>query len=267
MIDGEPSCVCHLGFYGERCEFIDVDGSGTALRLFAPPEPVVFNDADRLDSIPLSGAVHTGVWFYLDKLPTTFATIVAWRHGALKVDKNGAVSYCGARDSNCAKAAATVGVEQWSFASAVVQHNSRGFEIFLRVAVNAAEQEPAQRQWSGAVAPQEASEPFKLLDELGVRLGEKLAGRIDLLSISHKPADSTVEARFDEKELVQLRDEIVPTLQPGLVFYCMFDLKRGAHLYDNVNLLRAKLSDVGGRFVDSEIKLQVSFKFFYIQTY
>eukprot|EP01108_Squamamoeba_japonica_P010170 TRINITY_DN981_c0_g1_i1.p2 TRINITY_DN981_c0_g1~~TRINITY_DN981_c0_g1_i1.p2 ORF type:complete len:598 (-),score=427.14 TRINITY_DN981_c0_g1_i1:62-1855(-) len=36
----------------------------------------------------------------------------------------------------------------------------------------------------------------------------------------------------------------------------MFDLKRGAHLYDNVRLLRAKISDVGGRFVDSDIQLR-----------
>jgi hypothetical protein len=91
--------------------------------------------------------------------------------------------------------------------------------------------------------------------ELGVRLGQKFAGRFDLLSISHKAAGAGLALEFDESELVQLRDEIVSPTMPGLEFYCMFDLRRGAHLYDNVRLLRAKVSDVGGRFVDSEIKL------------
>ncbi len=256
LVDGKPSCMCHLGFYGDVCESIDTDGSGTALRLYAPPMPLVFEDTKELDAAPLTGVSHTGLWMLVDRLPAAdgAATVVSWRHGRLRLGADGALSFCGGRDSSCVAVPGALALGQWTYVSVVVRFAGIGYEVFVRRAALGAA--GAKRQWSGAPVTAAATEPFVPVGESGVRLGHRFAGRLDLLAISHKPANAGLAAEFDDAELAQLRDEIVPPTQPGLEFYCMFDLRRGAHLYDNVRLLRAKISDVGGRFVDSEIKLQ-----------
>lgn len=254
LIDNKPTCMCHLGFYGDTCENIDVDGSGTALRLYAPPAAVVFEDTTELDTMPPTGISHTGLWFFVDKLPTdAFATIVEWHHGRIRLTSAGQLQYCAARDTSCLTVPTAVAVNEWMYVSAVVRFASPGYEMFVRLAKLGTP--PAARSWLGATLVGQSPEAFIPVPELGVRLGHKFAGRFDLLSISHKAAGAGLALEFDESELVQLRDEIVPPTMPGLEFYCMFDLRRGAHLYDNVRLLHAKVSDVGGRFVDSEIKL------------
>lgn len=105
MIDGKPSCMCFQGFYGDVCENIDVDGSGTALKLFGQPMPVQvmpisrsalgltdrrnvmaiaqFDDARELDALANVGTAHTGVWFVVDELPEVQATIVSWKQVCL----------------------------------------------------------------------------------------------------------------------------------------------------------------------------------------
>ena len=182
--------------------------------------------------------------FYIDELPIAYGTIVAWHFGRLRIDKNGAVSYCGARDNECAQTDFALPTGQWHYASIIVRHASPGHEFELRLAVSAGAQNADARQFTEPITTL-SSMALAPLTELGVRLGQQFNGRIDLLSIAHKVQSATVAAEFDATELTQFRDEIVPNTQPGLQFYCMFDLKRGAHLYDNVRLLRAPLGPSG----------------------
>ena len=193
-----------------------------------------------------------GVWFQIDTLPEAVATIVAWKHGRLIVDKNGKVKYCSMRDADCAEAAATFVVGKWYYASAIVRHASPGYEVELRVTLDAALD---GRKFETPVTKSD-SMPFPLLTSGGVRVGSKFNGKVDLLSIAHKKGGGVALDEFDAVELAKFRDEVVPETQPGLEFYCMFDLKRGAHAYDNIRLLRANMLDAGARFVDSEIALR-----------
>jgi hypothetical protein len=168
------------------------------------------------------------------------------------MDKNGKLKYCSARDADCAVAEGVFVVNKYYYASAIVRHANPGYEVELRTTRDA---DAAQRVFDEP-ATKTDSMPFPLVSAGGVHVGSKLNGVVDLLSISYKAGGGVELDEFDAVELAKFRDEIVPETQPGLQFYCMFDLKRGAHAYDNIRLLRANMLDAGARFVDSAIALR-----------
>jgi hypothetical protein len=86
--------------------------------------------------------------------------------------------------------------------------------------------------------------PEVAMGENVVRVGKQFVGKLDQLALMYMPVTSTLaKPAFTDADALALRDEIIADHHPALVFYLLFDLGRGDHLYDQVSMLRGQLPD------------------------
>jgi hypothetical protein len=222
-VDGKAVCLCDLGFYGEVCEFIAFDGSGIAL---------AFDGADAaaqveypLSPIQLSANAKQGftmmLWFQAHKLPDSArgATLMKWRWGELRLQKDGTVGLCDAQSCLATSGTVAAGTDEksWYWVAGAMQTTEIGGvgarKIWLMKADAAAVGAPAQDQLSHAATGGD-----------GVVVGAApFAGLIDHVHILHRMAT--------ENDLVDFRVGTVAFSTPAVLFQALCDEGRGDHVY------------------------------------
>ncbi len=248
--DGQPRCLCRLGFKGEQCEQLDANGSGLSLEIgsalqFGIEFAANQTGAEELAALaPAGGASFAGLWFKPSALPAAPVQLVEWRFGALRLGPGGAVAFCAGADgsASCVESPLAAVAGQWHYASGTVEHHARRMLVrswALGAGAGGGVGAKAERAGSFDGAFAELA-----LAPSAVRVARNFVGAVDQLALMHKNADDgEATPRFTDLEVAGVRDEVIAEHHRPLRFYALFDLGRGDHVYDEVHLLRGELPD------------------------
>jgi hypothetical protein len=253
LLDGTPQCMCHLGFYGELCDQVDRNGAGMALEFVEPlGAGVVFagqNSTQEIDSLPASGTYLVSTWFKVNVVPEASASLFTWKFGSLEVTRDGVIRYCSGREGECYDHTMTVTAGQWYFVSVEVRLSSGQLVIHM---ANPGEELVTVGPTAFSTNPWPLKTSFS-----GIGVAYRYRGHLDLMSVLQRPE---ANGEFSNAEVVRMASEIVGNRYPGLLFYLMFDLARGDHVYDQVHLTRGSLPARGTeeRFFRSDVLINTA---------
>ena len=223
-VDGKASCLCDLGFYGDICEFIAFEGSGAALAFTGVPEA----QAEYPLAPPqLSASAEQGFtimfWFQAHELPTATngPSLVRWRHGDVRLTKDGKVELCGqSAPQNCIQSKNTIKVgtteAEWYWVAASMQNTAAGtgnMKIYLM-----------EKDAADIGVPAENGEALTTLTGDKLLVGTNgFSGLIDQIYVINRPATA--------QDLVDYREGVVAWSTPGVLFMALCDTGRGHHVY------------------------------------